>query len=121
MASLQYTLAVDRINEKVSYLYDHFNPALIRLIQHVVNAAHREGKHVGMCGGMAGDPLAVPLLLGLGIDELSMSAISIQKVKYTITHTRLDACRALADKILKQRKTTEIRDLLETFAAGIAS
>lgn len=117
---VQYTLAVDRMNEKVSYLYDHFNPAVIKLIQHVADAAHRAGKHVGMCGGMAGDPLAVPLLLGLGIDELSMSAVSIQKVKYTIAHTRLDASKVLADKVLELQKTREIRDLLGKFAAEIA-
>ena len=63
---VQYTLAVDRMNEKVAYLYDYFHPAVVRMVKQVIEAAHREGKWAGMCGGMAGDPLAAPSLLGLG-------------------------------------------------------
>ncbi|KPD01372.1 Phosphoenolpyruvate-protein phosphotransferase [Geobacillus sp. BCO2] len=74
---IQYTMAADRMNERVSYLYQPYNPAILRLISHVIDAAHREGKWVGMCGEMAGDPIAIPILLALGLDEFSMSATSI--------------------------------------------
>jgi phosphoenolpyruvate-protein phosphotransferase (PTS system enzyme I) len=74
---IQYTLAADRMNEKVAYLYQPYHPSLLRLIHHVIKAAHAEGKWVGMCGEMAGEPLAIPILLGLGLDEFSMSASSI--------------------------------------------
>ncbi|OQP15099.1 phosphoenolpyruvate--protein phosphotransferase [Geobacillus thermoleovorans] len=74
---IQYTMAADRMNERVSYLYQPYNPAILRLISYVIDAAHREGKWVGMCGEMAGDPIAIPILLALGLDEFSMSATSI--------------------------------------------
>ncbi|KDE49732.1 phosphoenolpyruvate--protein phosphotransferase [Geobacillus sp. CAMR5420] len=74
---IQYTMAADRMNERVAYLYQPYNPAILRLISHVIDAAHREGKWVGMCGEMAGDPIAIPILLALGLDEFSMSATSI--------------------------------------------
>ncbi|UZJ80373.1 phosphoenolpyruvate--protein phosphotransferase [Fictibacillus sp. KU28468] len=74
---IQYTMAADRMNERVSYLYQPYNPAILRLIQMVITAAHKEGKWVGMCGEMAGDPIAIPILLGLGLDEFSMSATSV--------------------------------------------
>src|SRR5699024_7876322 len=71
---IQYTMAADRMNEHVSYLYQPYHPAILNLVQQVIEAAHAEGKWVGMCGEMAGDSLAIPLLLGLGLDEFSMSA-----------------------------------------------
>ena len=78
---IQYTMAADRMNERVSYLYQPYNPAILRLIKMVIDAAHTEGKWVGLCGEMAGDELAVPLLLGMGLDKFSMSATSILKVR----------------------------------------
>ncbi len=74
---IQYTMAADRMNEQVSYLYQPYHPAILRLVKMVVDAAHKEGKWAGMCGEMAGDEVAIPLLLGLGLDEFSMSATSI--------------------------------------------
>ncbi len=74
---IQYTMAADRMNEQVSYLYQPYNPAILRLVKNVINAAHKEGKWAGMCGEMAGDEIAIPILLGLGLDEFSMSATSI--------------------------------------------
>ncbi|MGO2675704.1 MAG: phosphoenolpyruvate--protein phosphotransferase, partial [Leuconostoc mesenteroides] len=78
---IQYTMAADRMNEQVSYLYQPYNPSILRLIKHVVDSAHAEGKWAGMCGEMAGDQTAVPLLMGIGLDEFSMSATSILKTR----------------------------------------
>lgn len=88
---VQYTLAVDRGNQKVSGLYSHYNPAVLRLISNVIKAAHENRIWVGMCGEMAGDPAATKLLVSMGIDELSMSAPSIPKVKETIRNTRIES------------------------------
>ncbi|GAE30167.1 phosphoenolpyruvate--protein phosphotransferase [Halalkalibacter hemicellulosilyticus] len=74
---IQYTMAADRMNERVSYLYQPYHPAILRLVKMVIDAAHNHGKWAGMCGEMAGDEVAIPLLLGLGLDEFSMSATSI--------------------------------------------
>lgn len=83
---IQYTMAADRMNERVSYLYQPYNPAILRLVKMVIDAAHKEGKWAGMCGEMAGDETAIPLLLGLGLDEFSMSATSILKARSQISH-----------------------------------
>ena len=80
---IQYTLAADRMSERVSYLYQPYNPSILRLVKQVIEASHKEGKWTGMCGEMAGDETAIPLLLGLGLDEFSMSATSILKSKKT--------------------------------------
>lgn len=80
---IQYTLAADRMSERVSYLYQPYNPSILRLVKQVIEASHKEGKWTGMCGEMAGDETAIPLLLGLGLDEFSMSATSISESKKT--------------------------------------
>ncbi|MCZ8535950.1 phosphoenolpyruvate--protein phosphotransferase [Paenisporosarcina quisquiliarum] len=82
---IQYTLAADRMNERVSYLYQPFNPAILRLVKNVIDASHKEGKWTGMCGEMAGDEIAIPILLGMGLDEFSMSASSILKARSQIS------------------------------------
>ncbi|HPT21737.1 MAG TPA: phosphoenolpyruvate--protein phosphotransferase, partial [Bacteroidales bacterium] len=88
----QYTMAVDRMNDSVSMLYNHFNPGVLRLIQKVIEEAHKQGKQVGMCGEMASDPLATLLLLGMGLDEFSMSPASIPVIKnIIINHTLTEA------------------------------
>lgn len=82
---IQYTMAADRMNEQVAYLYQPFHPAVLRLIQMIIHAGHAQGKWVGMCGEMAGDEVAIPILIGMGIDELSISATSILSVRQLIS------------------------------------
>lgn len=97
---IQYTMAADRMNEKVSYLYQPYHPALLRLIDMVIQAAHKEGKWAGMCGEMAGDPVAIPLLLGLGLDEFSMSASSILQARNMMKKLSREELEAHARKAM---------------------
>lgn len=112
---VQYTVAVDRMNEKVSHLYDYFHPAVIRLVKQVIDASVRHGKWTGMCGTMAGDPLAAPLLVGLGLHEWSMSASSLSKVKKVLVHVNRSECAALAERVLTLDTAAEVRQALEAF------
>ncbi|MBU7314981.1 phosphoenolpyruvate--protein phosphotransferase [Paenibacillus oleatilyticus] len=112
---VQYTVAVDRMNEKVSHLYDYFHPAVLRLVKQVIDASVRHGKWTGMCGTMAGDPLAAPLLVGLGLHEWSMSASSLSKVKKVIVHVNRSECAALAERVLSLDTAAEVRQALEAF------
>lgn len=107
---IQYTMAADRMNEKVSYLYQPYNPAILRLIQMVIHAAHQEQKWVGMCGEMAGDELAVPLLLGLGLDEFSMSATSILKTRSLLKRLSVKDMQALATEALQVATAEEVME-----------
>ena len=109
---VQYTLAVDRGNQSVSYLYDYFNPAVIHSIHRVITAAHEAGIWAGMCGEMAGDKLALPFLLALGIDELSMSASQAPIVKEQIRNLESGICDV--DKILSLTTTEEVREYLQS-------
>jgi phosphotransferase system enzyme I (PtsI) len=97
---LQYTLAADRGNEKVSYLTQPFHPAVLRLLKMTIDAAHARGIKAALCGELAGTVLAAPVLLGLGLDEFSMAASSIPQVKRIIRGASLEECRALAEKAL---------------------
>ena len=112
---IQYTCAVDRTNEKINHLYNQFNPAVLKLIKLVVDNAHREGKWVGMCGEAAGDKRMIPILLGMGLDEFSMSPISILPARKLITSIKLEDAKLLADKVLKMGTAKEIESLLEEF------
>ena len=105
---IQYTMAADRMNEKVSYLYQPYNPAILRLIQMVIKAAHQEKKWVGMCGEMAGDEHAVPLLLGLGLDEFSMSATSILKTRALLKQLSVPEMQTLATEALQLATAEEV-------------
>ncbi|WP_442599869.1 phosphoenolpyruvate--protein phosphotransferase [Neobacillus sp. D3-1R] len=107
---IQYTMAADRMSEKVSYLYQPYNPAILRLVKMVIDAAHREGKWAGMCGEMAGDETAIPLLLGLGLDEFSMSATSILKARSQILRLTKQEMKELADKALQMSTTSEVME-----------
>ena len=112
---IQYTLACDRGNEKVSHLYDFCNPAVIRLIDHTAKSAQKGKIQIGMCGGMAGDPLAIPLLIGMGFDELSMASTSIVKAKYITSKVGKSDCQKLREEVLKCRDAKEIRHILNEF------
>ncbi|WP_043933509.1 phosphoenolpyruvate--protein phosphotransferase [Bacillus sp. EB01] len=105
---IQYTMAADRMNERVSYLYQPYNPAILRLVKMVIDAAHAEGKWAGMCGEMAGDETAIPLLVGLGLDEFSMSATSILKARNQIKKLKKAEMEELAQKALSMSTMEEV-------------
>ncbi|HEY4272069.1 MAG TPA: phosphoenolpyruvate--protein phosphotransferase [Candidatus Udaeobacter sp.] len=105
---IQYTLAVDRVNEKVAYLYEPTHPAILRLLKMVADAGHANHIWVGVCGEMAGDIALVPLLLGLGIDELSTSATLVPRVKRAVQSLSMPECRELIDETLKLNTASEI-------------
>ena len=117
---IQYTMAADRMNERVSYLYQPYNPSILTLIKHVIDSAHKEGKWAGMCGEMAGDQTAVPLLVGLGLDEFSMSASSVLKTRSLIAKLTLSDMQALADKAINECATVqEVEALVEEAVSKI--
>ena len=105
---IQYTLAADRTNEKVSHLYEPTHPAIIRLIKTTIDAAHRHGIWAGVCGEIAGDPVLTPLLIGLGVDELSAAPAVIAHVKYMIRGLKLNEAQALAEFALQTELPSEI-------------
>lgn len=110
---IQYTLAADRMNENVSYLYQPYNPAILRLVKMVIDAAHKEGKWAGMCGEMAGDEIAIPILLGLGLDEFSMSASSILKAREQISQLSKSDMAAHSEAILALATADEVKAYVE--------
>jgi phosphoenolpyruvate-protein phosphotransferase (PTS system enzyme I) len=105
---IQYTMAADRMNERVSYLYQPYNPAILRMVKMVIDASHKEGKWTGMCGEMAGDEIAIPILLGLGLDEFSMSASSILKARTQILSLSKAEMEGLAEEVLQLQTTEEV-------------
>jgi len=112
---IQYTFAADRMNEKVSYLYQPFNPSLLRLISMVIKAAHKEGKWVGMCGEMAGEIKALPVLLGLGLDEFSMSASGVLRARHLAATIDMDEAKTLAQTALNCESQVEVLKLVDKF------
>ena len=111
----QYTLAVDRGNELISHLYNPMSPSVLGLIKQVIDASHAAGKWTGMCGELAGDERATLLLLGMGLDEFSMSAISIPRIKKIIRNTNFEDVKALADQALAQPTAQELMNLVNKF------
>lgn len=109
---IQYTLACDRMNEQVSGLYQPFHPAVLRLIRQVIDAAHRYGRRVSMCGEMASDPLAIPLLLGMGLDGFSMSASSVLAARELINQLSFEEMKELAEAALKLEGQEQVKALL---------
>ncbi|HIY59001.1 MAG TPA: phosphoenolpyruvate--protein phosphotransferase, partial [Candidatus Tetragenococcus pullicola] len=115
---IQYTMAADRMNERVSYLYQPYNPSILRLVKHVVESAHKEGKWAGMCGEMAGDQTAVPLLMGIGLDEFSMSATSILKTRSLMKRLDTTKMAELANRAVSECVTMEeVQALVEEYTA----
>ncbi|HDI0794082.1 Phosphoenolpyruvate-protein phosphotransferase of PTS system [Staphylococcus aureus] len=112
---IQYTLAADRMSERVSYLYQPYNPSILRLVKQVIEASHKEGKWTGMCGEMAGDETAIPLLLGLGLDEFSMSATSILKARRQINGLSKNKMTELANRAVDCATQEEVIELVNNY------
>jgi len=112
---IQYSLAVDRGNEKVGYLGESHHPAVLRFLKQIIDAAHARGIKAAMCGELAGDPSATAILLGLGLDEFSMTASSIPQIKGIIRGTNIESCRKLAAKALNGRSIAEVRALVQAW------
>ncbi len=110
---LQYTLAIDRVNEQVAYLYEPFHPSILRMIKGIVDGGHEHGIEVGICGEMAGDLEYIVILLGLGLDQLSMNALSIPEVKRLIRNATYEKARAVAEEALKCSTAAEVKRLLK--------
>ena len=117
---IQYALAADRMNEKVAYLYDPAHPAIIRLIKMTVDAGHRNGIHVAVCGEMASDPVMVPILLGLGVDELSVSPSLVAPVKYLVRRLKMSEARDLAVAALSSESSGELLSRAQELAHCVA-
>lgn len=112
---VQYTFAADRMSTSISYLYQPFSPAILRLVKTVIDAAHAEGKWVGMCGEMAGEAIAAPLLIGLGLDEFSMSATSVLAQRKLIRSMKKSEMNILAEKSLQCGTMEEVIELVKTY------
>jgi phosphotransferase system enzyme I (PtsI) len=110
---IQYVLAIDRINEQVTYLYEPLHPAVLRLIKQVVDVGHRAGIRVAMCGEMAGEPFYTMILLGLELDELSMNPLAIPRVKKIIRGSTLKESKALLKKVMTLSSSAEIRAFVD--------
>ncbi len=110
---IQYSMAADRMNERVAYLYQPYNPAIFRLIKMVIDAAHKEGKWVSLCGEMAGDKVAIPILLGLGLDEFSMNAASILKVRSYINQLSLVEMKEIAEQVLDMESAEVVKEFVQ--------
>jgi phosphotransferase system enzyme I (PtsI) len=110
---IQYSIGIDRSNEHVAYLFEPLHPAVLRFIKHTVDAGHKAGIPVAVCGEMAGEPLYVPILLGLDIDSFSMNPQTLPRVKNLIRRSVMTDCRRFAKRVLRLRTAQEINDLLE--------
>jgi phosphoenolpyruvate-protein phosphotransferase (PTS system enzyme I) len=117
---IQYSLAVDRMNEKIAHLYEPTHPAIVRLIKIAVDAAHKHNVRVSVCGEMAGDPVLAPLLLGLGVDELSAAPSLVPSVKFLIRRLKLSEARELATFALDCESAAEILARCQELAWQIA-
>lgn len=117
---IQYSLAVDRLNEKIAHLYEPTHPAILHLIKMTVDAAHKNGIWVGVCGEMAGDPVLVPLLLGLGVDELSVAPPVVPQIKFLIRRLKIEDAKKLADYALQCDSGVEILAKAQILAREIA-
>ena len=112
---VQYTLAVDRNNQKISYLYEPFHPAVIKLINDVVKISHKNKIKVHVCGELAADPMAIILFVGMRVDELSMSAIAIPEIKKIIRSIKYSEAKMLLTEVLKMNTSIEIKEYIRAF------
>lgn len=112
---IQYTLAIDRLNDRIAHLYEPTHPAILRTLKNIVDRAHEENIKVSVCGEMAGDPVYLPLLLGLGVDELSMTPPLIPAVKYLVRAMRMSEAKQLVEKALKMTSPKEIYAIFDEF------
>jgi PEP-utilising enzyme, TIM barrel domain. len=110
----QYTYAVDRMNEKVNYLYSFMDPAVLRLIKHIIDVAHGAGKECSLCGEMAGDPAGMAILVILGLNKFSVSPSNILRAKKYMQLLNCSVMRKYADKLLEAKDKEEITDFLRT-------
>jgi phosphotransferase system enzyme I (PtsI) len=110
---IQYMTAVDRMNQKISHLYNQYHPAVLRLINMVIDSGHKEGIWVGMCGEVAADPKMIPILLGMGLDEFSMSPISILKARWIINHTSQKAMKEIIKEVLMMSTGKEVEEFID--------
>ncbi len=117
---VQYTMAVDRVNERIAYLYQPTHPAILRLIKNTVDVGHEHGIWTGICGEMAGQPLLVPLLIGLGLDEFSMSASLVPVVKDVVRKLRFSQAEALADEVMAMDSSQAIMARCRELVSAIA-
>lgn len=112
---IQYTMAVDRMNDAVAHLYNPYQPAFIRLLKMIIDGAHKGGIKVAMCGELASDRLFIPVLLGLGLDEFSMSSAAVLRSRYQIRNASYERCRTLVENVLAMKRSEHIRAALEAF------
>ena len=112
---IQYSMAADRGNQKISYLYQPLNPSILRLVKMAIDGAHKEGKWCGMCGEMAGDPISAPVLLGLGLDEFSMSATSILPARKIINSLSYEEMKKVAEEALTKSTMEEVKEMVEKY------
>jgi phosphotransferase system enzyme I (PtsI) len=117
---IQYSLAVDRLNEKIAHLYEPTNPAILRLIKLTTDAARANGIWTGVCGEMAGDPLMIPLLLGLGVDELSVAPQAVPQIKYLIRRIKMSEAKEIADAALNAESAAEILERSQRLVRSVA-
>ncbi len=110
---MQYTMACDRMNEKVSYLYKPLNPSILRLIKMTIEGAHKAGKWCGMCGEMAGDINVIPLLVGMGLDEFSMSASSVLRARELISRTDSNKMKKIVDEVIMADDQNDVIEILK--------
>ncbi|MDA1043888.1 MAG: phosphoenolpyruvate--protein phosphotransferase, partial [Verrucomicrobia bacterium] len=116
----QYTLAVDRINERVAYLYRPTHPGVLRLIQETIDAGHRHGIWVGLCGEMAGNPIMTPLLVGMGVDELSVSPSAVPMVKESIRSVSLAQAREVVETVSTCKTADEVTAVCQALVQSVA-
>jgi phosphotransferase system enzyme I (PtsI) len=112
---IQYSLAIDRVNEHVAHLYHPLHPSILRLIKQTVDSAHRTGLRVSLCGAMAGEPILTVVLVGLGLDELSMPPLALPLVKQMIRRTSYEEARKLVSQLLEMATVEEIEDYVVSF------